>query len=95
MPNQKEAVQDRFNGESEEWFENYSGAPRNIFQFDLQVRKELVLKTVNDLTQKNGVARVAEIGCGSCNVLGDAQLNSVQKVGIDFSKIELPHLWPR
>ena len=86
MPNQREAVQDRFNGESEEWFENYNGAPRNIFQFDLQVRKDLVLKTINQLVKKNGVVRVAEIGCGSCNVLGDTKLNSAQKVGIDFSK---------
>ena len=86
IPNQGEAVQDRFNSESEEWFENYNVAPGNIFQFDLQLRKDLVLKTINHLVKKSGIARVAEIGCGSCNVLGDAQLNSVQKVGIDFSK---------
>jgi len=86
MLKQSQMVQNRFNVESEEWFENYNVAPRNIFQFDLQVRKDLVLKTINHLVQKNGVVRVAEIGCGSCNVLGDTQLNSAQKVGIDFSK---------
>jgi len=87
MPNQGEQGQVRnFNSESEEWFENYNGAPHNIFQFDLQVREALVLKTIKDLAQKNGFARVAEIGCGSCNVLGDTQLHSAQKVGIDFSK---------
>lgn len=86
MVNQNQAVKERFDVESQEWFDSYNIEPQKIFQFDLHLRKKLVLKKVDELASKNEVSRVAEIGCGSCNVIGDIHLRNIKKVGIDFSK---------
>ncbi len=85
MLNQSQAVKNRFDHESQEWFDNYNNEPKSIFQFDLQLRKELVLETVLDLAQENEFSRVVEIGCGSCNVIGEIPLKGSQKVGVDLS----------